>query len=240
MGLTLNKGKFRDALKLRYDSEMADKPSICVCGDVFNVDHAMVCRHGSFIILRHNEQRDLEADMLSMVCNDVEIEPVLQEFTGESLPSGTNRAPNTHLAIHARGFWERQRSAFSNYANTDSYRDLDLKQMYKQHENDKRRLYTQRVMDMEQGTFTPLVFTTTGLGSMGEECKRYHNRLAELVAAKKGEDYITNVSWIRSKVSFAILRLALLCLRGSRTAKRTTRSNVQEVNFELYPVHTNT
>jgi len=71
MGLTLNKGKFRDALKLRYDSEMADKPSICVCGDVFNVDHAMVCRHGSFIILRHNEQRDLEADMLSMVCNDV-------------------------------------------------------------------------------------------------------------------------------------------------------------------------
>ena len=38
-------------------------------------------------------------------------------------------------------------------------------------------------MDVEQGTFTPLVFTTTG--SMGEECKRYHNRLAELVAAKK-------------------------------------------------------
>jgi len=35
-------------------------------------------------------------------------------------------------------------------------------------------------------TFTPLVFTTTG--GMGEECKRLHNRLAELVAAKKGED----------------------------------------------------
>ena len=84
-----------------------------------------------------------------------------------------------------------------------------------------RRDYTQRVMDVEQGTFTPLVFTTTG--GMGEECKRYHNRLAELVAAKKGEDYTTTVSWIRSKVSFAILRSALLCLRGSRTAKRTIR-----------------
>ena len=35
---------------------------------------------------------------------------------------------------------------------------------------------------------------------------RYHNRLEELVAAKKGEDYATTVSWIRSKVSFAILR----------------------------------
>ena len=86
---------------------------------------------------------------------------------------------------------------------------------------------------MEQGTFTPLVFTTTG--GMGEECMRYHNRLAELVAAKKGEDYATTVSWIRSKVSFAILRSALdlLCLRGSRTAKRTIRSNDQEADFEL-------
>ena len=107
----------------------------------------------------------------------------------------------------------------------------DLKQIYKQHENDKKRLYTQRVMDVEQGTFTPLVFTTTG--GMGEEYKRYHNRLAELVAAKKGEDYANTVSWIRSKVSFAILRAALLCLRGSRTPKRTIRSNVQEADFEL-------
>ena len=125
--------------------------------------------------------------MLSMVSNDVEIEPVPQELTGESLPSGANRAPDARLDIHARGFWERQRSAFFHvrvcHPNADSYSDLDLKQVYKHHENDKKRLYTQRVMDVEQGTFTPLVFTTTG--GMGEECKRYHNRLAELIAAKK-------------------------------------------------------
>ena len=235
MGFTLNKDEFEDALKLRYDWEIADKPSICVCGDVFNVDHAMVCRRGGFIIQHHNELRDLEADMLSMVRNDVEIEPILHELTGESLPSEANRAPDAHLDIHARGFWERQRSAFFDarvfYPNADSYRDLDLKQIYTQHENGKKRLYTQRVMDVEQGTFAALVFTTTG--GMGEECMRYHNRLAELVAAKKGEDCATTVSWIRSKVSFAILRSALLCLRGSRTAKRTIRSNVQEAYFEL-------
>ena len=95
MGLTLNKREFRDALKLRYDWE------ICVCGDVLNVDHAMVCRRGGFIIQRHNELRDLKADMLSMVSNDVEIEPVLQELTGESLPSGTIRVPYARLDIHA-------------------------------------------------------------------------------------------------------------------------------------------
>ena len=61
MGFTLNKGEFRDALKLRYDWEIADKPSLCVCGDVFNVDHAMVGRRGGFIIQRNNKLRDLEA-----------------------------------------------------------------------------------------------------------------------------------------------------------------------------------
>jgi len=50
--------------------------------------------------------------MLSMVCNDVEIEPVLQELTGESLPRGANTAPDARLDIHARGFRERIRSAF--------------------------------------------------------------------------------------------------------------------------------
>ena len=161
-----------------------------------------------------------------MVCNDVEIEPVFQELTGESLQSGANRAPDARLDIHTRGFWERQRSAFFDirvcYPNADSYRDLDLKQIYQQYENDMKRLYTQRVMDVEQGTCTPLVFTTTG--SMGEECRRYHDRLAELIAAKKGENYATTVSLMRSKVSFAILRSTLHCLRGSRTVRRAIRS----------------
>ena len=78
--------------------------------------------------------------------HDVETEPVLKELTGESLPSGANRAPGARLDIHVGGFWERQRSAFFNvrvcHPNADSYRDLDLKQIYKQQAKDKKRLYT--------------------------------------------------------------------------------------------------
>ena len=47
-----------------------------------------------------------------------------------------------------------------------------------------------------------------------------HSRLAELLSAKKQESYATTISWVRAKVSFAILRSALLCLRGSRTTRR--------------------
>ena len=44
---------------------------------------------------------------------------------------------------------------------------------------------------------------------MGEECTRYHSRLAELLAIKIGETYNTTILWIHAKVSFALLRRAL-------------------------------
>ena len=178
----------------------------------------MVCRRGGFIIQRHNELRDREAEMLKIVCSDVQIEPVLQEINGEVLTPGTNRAADSRLNIHARGFWERQCSAFFDvrvcYPNAKSYRGLTTKQIYRQHESEKKRMYASRVLEVEQGSFTPLVFTTTGV--MAGEYMRYHSRLAELLSTKKGEDYSTTMSWIRAKVSFALLRSALLCLRGSR------------------------
>ena len=86
-------------------------------------------------------------------------------------------------------------------------------------------------MEIKQGTFTPLVFSTTG--GMEEECKRYHSRLAELLAIKKGEDYSTTIAWDRTKVSFTILRAALLCLRGSRTIKRRNNLDIGDADLHV-------
>ena len=88
----------------------------------------MVRRRGGFIIQRHNELCNLEAEKLSMVCNDVETEPVLQEINVETLNRGANRASDARLVISDRGFWERQRRAFFNvkvcHPNEGSYRNL--------------------------------------------------------------------------------------------------------------------
>ena len=157
-----------------------------VYAESFNIDHAMICRRGSFIIQRHNELRDLEAELLNIVCDDVQIEPVLQEVNGEALNSGSNKSADARLDVHARGFWEKQRSAFFDvwvcHPNAESYMDLTPKQIYRMHENEKKRMYSKRVTEIEQGTFTPLIFTTTG--GMGKECLIYHSRLAELIANK--------------------------------------------------------
>ena len=100
-------------------------------------------------------------------------------------------AQDARLDIHARGFWEHQQLAFLDvrlcHPNDDSYKDLEPQQIYRRHENEKKRLFSKRVLDIEHGTFTPLVFTTTG--GMEKVCLRYNSRLAELIAIKKGEQY---------------------------------------------------
>ena len=53
-----------------------------------------------------------QTDLLDLVCNDVETEPVLQYITRETLNSGANLACDAHLDIHAHGFWEREKSTF--------------------------------------------------------------------------------------------------------------------------------
>ena len=69
-------------------------------------------------------------------------------------------------------------------------------------------------MEVDQGSFKPLVFTVAG--GIGGEGRAFHSRLATLLSLKNGIEKSKVTSWIRSKVNFALLRSTLLCLRGSR------------------------
>ena len=139
------------------------------------------------------------------------------------LNKGSNKAQDARLDIHARGFWERHSSAFFDvrvcHPNAVSYRDLELQQIYRIHENEKKRLYSRRVLDIKHGKFTPLVLTTTG--GMEKECFMYHNRQFSTdswLPSKRGTVCQT-FPRIRARTSFALLRSALVCLRGSRTRR---------------------
>ncbi len=55
------------------------------CSKAFSTEHALSCAKGGFPTIRHNEIRDLTADLLTEVCNDVRIEPDLQPITEETL-----------------------------------------------------------------------------------------------------------------------------------------------------------
>ena len=102
MDFDLNKREFRDAVRLRYDWPIPDNPSVCVCGSMFTVDHAMICQRGGLVIQRHNEIRDLQAELLDMVCYDVKVEPPLQPITGEELAEGLTK-PLMHALMSTVG-----------------------------------------------------------------------------------------------------------------------------------------
>ena len=88
-------------------------------------------------------------------------------------------------------------------------------------------------MEVEQGTFTPLVIGTNG--GMGRECRDFITRLAELIALEDGEEYSVIKGWIRARLSFEILKSCLLCVRGSRTPwRREELRNPQD--FEMMTV----
>ena len=82
---------------------------------------------------------------------------------------------------------------------------------------EKKRHYNERVTAVESGTFTPLVFPTTG--GMGSECKTFYTRLCQMLAEKQKVSTQQTTDYIRTKLSFSLLKSTLLSLRRSRSLK---------------------
>ena len=152
-GFCLHKGAFVDAMALRYGWTPIKTPTHCACGAAFVVDHILSCPRGGFPSLRHNEIRDLTARLLTEVCNDVQIEPELQEITTETMSGrSANTTIGARLDVAASGLWggRRERTlmdvrVFNPFA--PSNRNTTLDQCFRKHEREKIRAYGQRVRD---------------------------------------------------------------------------------------------
>ena len=219
-GFSLNKSEFHDALSLRYNWLPERMPAKCVCMESFTIDHALSCPRGAFPTIRHNEIRNLTGNLLTEVCNDVQLEPVLQSLTGETLNHATS---NTHddarADISARDFWGNRQKAFFDIKVFNPFAKFNQKfalpSCYTHHEKSKRRMYEQRIIEVEHGSFTPLVFSTTG--GMGRLATIFYKRLASMLADKRQQPYATTMGWLRCQLSFSLLRSTILCPRGSRS-----------------------
>ena len=53
-GYLLNKQQFTDALCLRYNLTLKDCPKVCACGADNSVSHALICKLGGYVSMRHN------------------------------------------------------------------------------------------------------------------------------------------------------------------------------------------
>ena len=223
-GFALNKQEFLDGVALRYGWPVEGLPKTCACGKPNSVDHTMKCQKGGFVCIRHDEVRDLTASMLREVCNDVSTEPTLLPLDGEHFQyRTTNTTREARVDISARGFWTRGQKSFVDIRIFEpmapSHLELNLEAAHRRNEQEKIRAYSERIQHVDHGSFTPLVFTTSG--GMGPKAKCFYRKLAETLAEKKHQPRSHVVAWMRCRLSFSLLRSALLCLRGTRYSTPT-------------------
>ena len=230
----LNKREFHDAICLRYRWQIKYLPTMCACGKVFSVDHAMSCTKGGFIHQRHDEVKEILASLTKEICNDVEIEPHLLEISGESFSKSTNSQDEARLDFSARSFWQHGERAFFDVRVFNpfapSHLNQDLQKSFNANEKEKKRTYNRRVVEVEHGSFTPLIFTP--YGGTSRETEKFVTTLAWKIAQKRDLMENSVVHWIRTKLSFTLIKSAILCIRGSRSL-RTTKINTDIDNIEI-------
>ena len=168
--------------------------------------------------IRHNRIRDYVAKELNEVSYDTRIEPALQPVNQRQLPNGSNLDDGARLDVSTRGFWSNMDRAFFDIRVFNSQAMSNnlqgISQTYRKHENAKKTSYLHRVLEIEKGSFAPLVMATTG--GMARDFSAFVKRLAELKSQKSGNSYNDCVRFIRLKLSFSLIRSVTLSLRGYR------------------------
>ena len=139
----LNKQNFWDLIRLRFGWSLKRFPEKCECGANFTTDHALTCKKGGFISLRHNVIRNITAKLLREICHDVRIEPPLQTLSGKSFKeASSNRSEEARFAICARGFWTAGQMAFFDVRvfnpNARRYANLEVSKTCECNEKEKK------------------------------------------------------------------------------------------------------
>jgi hypothetical protein len=223
-GTDLSADEFRDSLLLRFGLTPHSLPHRCEgCQQRFTVEHAMSCKKGGLVLLRHNdlssEWQALCAQALSP--SAVSDEPLIHNGQGQQVRGAgvqrTEPLPEIRGDVSAHGFWSRGTSAIFDIRVTDtecpSQRGMESKVILSRHEEEKKKKYLEHCV-RQRKHFTPLVFSVDGL--MGVECDAARKRLASLLATKWKRTYSQVCGFVRSRLAIALVRSSSRCLRWDR------------------------
>ena len=125
------------------------------------------------------------------------------------------------LDVRGGNFWAKGQEALLDIRvldpNANRYLNATLSRRHEINKKDKKQNYKNRILQTEQGTFTPLIFSIYG---KGRECTKFYSKLAELLSYKRKQSKSLTVNLLKTKICFGLLKSCLLCLRGSRSLDR--------------------
>ena len=189
----------------------------------------------------HNSIWNITAELLTEVCPNVGMKPTLQPLNGEVFHrKTTNTEDNARLDIKAKHFWDSSRwSTFFDVrvfnAHTPSNSSFSFGAYYRRHERKKRRNYEQLVIEVEYGTFTPLV-PSSNSGWRPSATVRF-KRLANLISQKYGQLYSSTLYFIRCRITFSLIHSAVACLRGPRSSFHAPARETNLIDHALGFIH---
>ena len=169
--------------------------------------------------MRHDHMRDIFAEHLKDLFWDVETEPLLTPLDGEVLQPRTANSNNDATSdIRVNGFWTPHQNAFFDvrifYPLARTYREQNITTLLRRFEAEKKRQYNDRIINVERGSFTPLVCSTSGV--IGGEATITLKRMALKISHNRTEPYSVIMGLLRARLSFSLIRSAIVCLRGTR------------------------
>ena len=128
------------------------------------------------------------------------------------------------LTSHMRSFFDVR----VTNPNRKGYGDKELSQIYHEHEQEKRNNYEERIIEVEHGSFFPLVFSI--FGGAAPEANFVLKALAKRIAERENDHVSCVMGYLRTRLCFPLLRSALVCLRDCR--KRTGK-DAEFAEFQL-------
>ena len=157
-GFTLHRAAFHDAMVLCYGWPPPKLPYKCDCGNGMSVKHALTCTKGGFPIIRHDEIRDLTANLLTEVCNDICTESELQPAWPQQLMGATANTQDgasleslpmvcVCVCVWGGGGGRGGESYFNVRVfnpHAPSNKNMSLSACYKKHDREKEHMYKQR------------------------------------------------------------------------------------------------
>ncbi len=228
--------EYRDSVRLRMGMQPQHLEPYCDgCGKQFSVEHAMNCKKGGLVGLRHNDLKRAWMDLLATALEPAAVrdEPLIRLSHDGSRQSDDAKNPYALRGdIAATGLWKRQQTCILDVRVTDPdshyQRKQPLAKLLARHESEKQSKYVDECKKHRR-SFTPLVYTTDGVP--GIEARRLTKQVAELLAVKWDQPYSVVCGYVRSRIALALIRSLSMCLRCSRV----TPSRAHRPTWELEP-----
>jgi hypothetical protein len=183
-----------------------------------SLQHALECKKGGKVILRHNELRDETADLAAkaFIPSAIRNEPLNYTSCPAVKMPALDPHPSVTLNMHKNrsadrgdlsicGLWQRQTDCIIDVRVTDtdakSNLSKDPAKVLEAHEKGKKRKYLAPCI-AQRRHFTPFAVSTDGL--IGKEAKSVLKALSIKLAEKWEKPYTVVRGYVNTRMSIAI------------------------------------